>query len=100
MAPSGGGGEYHFLGHLLGDVARDLEQELDGVVIFVFALKLPVVAHEEPELQRRLGAVVHLSQVHTDPQLLLEEPVTQQLLGGEPAGGERDLSGVAPASVA
>lgn len=83
------GARYHLLGHLLGDVFVDLKQELDGVVIFVFAVKLLVVAHPEPELQSGLPAVVVLRQVHADPQLLLEEPVAQQVLNGEPADETR-----------
>ena len=78
-------GRYHFLGDLLGDVFVELEQELDGVVVFVFPVQLLVVIHPEPQLQRRLHAVVVLGEIHVDAELLLEEPVIQQVLNREPA---------------
>lgn len=85
----GGGGRYHLLGHLLGDILIELEEDLDGVVVLVLPMQLLVGIHPQQQLQRRLGAVVLLHQVHVDTQLLLEEPVIQQVLDREPAAGSQ-----------
>lgn len=81
--------KYHFLGNLLGNVLVEIKQKFNGIVIFVFAMKLLVVVHPEPELQSRFGSVVILGQIHVDPQLFLEEPVIKQVLDREPAAGNR-----------
>lgn len=77
---------HHLLGHLLRHILVELEEELDGVVVFVLAMQLLRVVHAQPELEPRLDAVILLSQFHMHPRVLLEEGVLQQVLDGVPAG--------------
>lgn len=79
-------GFHHLIGHLLGDIGLQVEAELDGLVVLVFALELLGVLHPEAQREAGLEPRVVLGQLHAQPRVLGEERVVQQVPDGQPLG--------------
>lgn len=60
----------------------EVEGELDGFVVFVFAFQFLDVFNAQPELDGDHLPIVFLSQFHPHPGLLLEEGMVQKVLDG------------------
>lgn len=60
----------------------EVEGELNGFIVFVFAFQFLDIFNAQPELDGDHLPIIFLSQLHPHPSLLLEEGMVQKVLDG------------------